>query len=185
MFICGLIFQKLAFMLLFDRQDCISLLESVPICIHLWLIILFLTFTLLFHVFNDFVAIVCILEMTFQFTEAIVTLATIELETLVSFYTQFLSIEPTTCIPNVYAEFQFASLKLGIFQPKKKDFSEFQNSAKSKMSLCLEVSDLESAIAHLTALGYSPPGAIITASHGREIYAYDPDGNRIILHQSK
>ncbi|MEI2582708.1 VOC family protein [Scytonema sp. PRP1] len=123
--------------------------------------------------------------MTFQFTEAIVTLATFHLETLVGFYTHFLSIEPTTCIPNVYAEFQLVSLKLGIFKPKQTDFSEFEHSAKSKMSLCLEVSDLESAIAHLTALGYPPPGAITTASHGREIYAYDPDGNRIILHQSK
>jgi hypothetical protein len=52
------------------------------------------------------------------------------------------------------------------------------------MSLCLEVSDLEDAIAHITALGFPPPGEILTASHGREIYAYDPDGNRLILHQS-
>jgi hypothetical protein len=122
--------------------------------------------------------------MTFQFTEAIVTLATFHLETLVGFYTHFLSIEPTTYIPNVYAEFQLPSLKLGIFQPKQTHFSEFENSAKSKMSLCLEVSNLESAIAQLSRLGYPPPGAIITASHGKEIYAYDPDGNRIILHQS-
>jgi catechol 2,3-dioxygenase-like lactoylglutathione lyase family enzyme len=123
--------------------------------------------------------------MTFQFTEAIVTLATFQIDRLVSFYTDLLGIKPGIDIPNVYAEFQLTSFKLGIFQPKQTDFSEFENSAKSKMSLCLEVSDLESAIAHLTALGYPPPGAIITASHGREIYAYDPDGNRIILHQSK
>ncbi len=153
MFVCGLIFQKL-------------------------------TFAILFNVFNDFVAIVCIFKMTFQFTEAIVTLATFKIDKLVIFYTDFIGIKPAIYIPNVYAEFQFTNLKLGIFKPKQTDFSEFENSAKSKMSLCLEVSNLESAIAHLTALGYSPPGAIITASHGREIYAYDPDGNRIILHQS-
>jgi hypothetical protein len=52
------------------------------------------------------------------------------------------------------------------------------------MSLCLEVTDLENAIAHVTALGYPPPGEIITGSHGREIYAYDPDRNRLIIHQS-
>jgi len=52
------------------------------------------------------------------------------------------------------------------------------------MSLCLEVADLEGAIAHLTQLGYPPSGAIITASHGREVYAYDPDGNWLILHQT-
>ncbi|WP_460202274.1 VOC family protein [Scytonema sp. NUACC21] len=122
--------------------------------------------------------------MTIQFTDAFVTLATVHLENLVQFYTQFLGIEPTSIIPNVYAEFQFEGLKLGIFKPKNTHFSEFENSEKSKMSLCLEVRDLESAIAHLTALGYPPPGNITTASHGREIYAYDPDNNRLILHQS-
>lgn len=123
--------------------------------------------------------------MTFQYTDAFVTLATFDIENLVGFYTQFLGVEPTTYIPDIYAEFRLSSLKLGIFQPKQIHLSEFENSAKSKMSLCLEVSDLESVIAHLTMLGHSPPGEIITASHGREIYAYDPDGNRIIIHQSK
>ncbi|MFM6271339.1 MAG: hypothetical protein ACKPFA_33295, partial [Dolichospermum sp.] len=51
-------------------------------------------------------------------------------------------------------------------------------------SLCLEVNNLESAISYLTSLGYPPLGIIYTASHGKEIYAYDPDGNRLILHQS-
>jgi hypothetical protein len=119
-----------------------------------------------------------------QFTEAIVTLATFDLKTLVGFYTSFLSIEPTSLIPNVYAEFQLPGLKLGIFQPKQTNFLEFSNSGKSQMSLCLEVRDLKAAIAHLTQLGYPPPGEIISASHGQEIYAYDPDHNRIILHQS-
>jgi hypothetical protein len=41
------------------------------------------------------------------------------------------------------------------------------------------------AIATLTHLGYPPPGEIIEASHGREIYAYDPAKNRLILHQAK
>jgi predicted enzyme related to lactoylglutathione lyase len=119
--------------------------------------------------------------MNNQFTDAFVTLATVHLENLVKFYTQFLNIEPMTVIPNVYAEFQLVRLKLGIFQPK--NFSEFENSEKSKISLCLEVQDLEHTIAHLTTLGYPPLGEIKIASHGREIYAYDPDGNRLILHQ--
>ncbi|MBW4634469.1 MAG: glyoxalase [Iphinoe sp. HA4291-MV1] len=123
--------------------------------------------------------------MTFQYIDAFVTLATFRIENLVGFYTQFLGIEPTTYIPNIYAEFQLPSLKLGIFKPKQTHFSEFENPTKSKMSLCLQVSHLESAIAHLTALGYPPPGEIINASHGKEIYTYDPDGHRIILYQSK
>jgi catechol 2,3-dioxygenase-like lactoylglutathione lyase family enzyme len=60
--------------------------------------------------------------------------------------------------------------------------AKIQNSPRG-MALCFEVEDLEGAIAHLTRLGYPPPGKIITASHGREIYAYDPEGNWLILHQ--
>jgi catechol 2,3-dioxygenase-like lactoylglutathione lyase family enzyme len=123
--------------------------------------------------------------MVFQYTDAFVTIATIELETLVRFYTNFFIKEPAKIIPNIYAEFQLPGVRLGIFKPKKTNESELISSLKSKMSLCLEVSNLEDAIAHLTTLGYPPPGDITTASHGREIYAYDPDGNRIILHQSK
>ena len=75
-------------------------------------------------------------------------------------------------------------MRLGIFKPKASNQAEFINSTQSSMSLCLEVKDLEAAIAHLTKIGCPPPGQIVTASHGREIYAYDPDGNRIILHSS-
>jgi predicted enzyme related to lactoylglutathione lyase len=53
------------------------------------------------------------------------------------------------------------------------------------MSICWEVSDLEAALDRLRKMGYQPPGEIINASHGREIYAYDPDGNRMIIHESK
>ena len=84
----------------------------------------------------------------------------------------------------MYAEFQLSGLRLGIFQPSKGNEAEFANSLNSKMSLCFEVRDLDGAIAHLTNIGYPPPGEVVIASHGKEVYAYDPDGNRLILHQS-
>lgn len=121
--------------------------------------------------------------MIFQCTAALVTLAAVEIEKLVLFYTQLLVQEPNPYIPRAYAEFQLPGLRLGIFRPQQMNRSEFET-AKSGMSLCLEVNDLKRAIAHLNALGYPPPGEILTASHGIEIYAYDPDGNRLILHQS-
>ena len=121
--------------------------------------------------------------MIFQCTAALVTLAAINQGELVLFYTQLLGQEPQTYIPNVYAEFQLPGLRLGIFKPKDTHQSEFEF-VKSGMSLCLEVKDLSAAITHLTRLGYPPPGEILTASHGREIYAYDPALNRLILHQS-
>ena len=122
--------------------------------------------------------------MTFQYSAALVTLADINNEVLVKFYTRFLDIEPNPYIPNNYAEFQLPGLRLGIFKPKDSHKSEFAARAKTGMSLCLEVSDIETAIARIWALGCPPPGEIITASHGREIYAFDPAGNRLILHQS-
>ena len=131
--------------------------------------------------------------MVFQYTNAFVTIASVNFEMLVNFYTKLLEQKPVPLVPNVYAEFNLVSMQLGIFKPKNTNESEFEAmsndkplcvDAKSKISLCLEVSNLEDAIAHLTALGYPPPGDISIASHGREIYAYDPDGNRLILHQA-
>ncbi len=119
-----------------------------------------------------------------QYNDALMTLATLNLEKLVIFYSKILGQEPTNLIPNVYAEFQVMRMKLGIFQYKASAKGEFECYVPGKMSLCLEVMDLESAIACFTDCGYPPPGSMIIASHGREIYAYDPDGNRIILHQS-
>lgn len=121
--------------------------------------------------------------MAIQCTGALVTLASVELEITVHFYTKLLDRDPIFQIPNVYAEFQLPGLRLGIFRPKTNNQQEFE-SAKSGMSLCLEVRDLEQVIAYLTNLGYPPPGEISTASHGKEIYVYDPEGNRLILHQS-
>ena len=123
--------------------------------------------------------------MVFQYTNAFVTIASLNYDKLVNFYTKLLEQKPVILIPNVYAEFNLLSMRLGIFKPKNTNESEFEamSNDKSKISLCLEVSNLEDAIAHLTTLGYPPPGDISIADHGREIYAYDPDGNRLILHQ--
>ena len=119
--------------------------------------------------------------MIFQYSDAFITVATIDFETIVLFYARLFGQAPINQIPNIYAEFQLPGLRLGIFKPTT-DEPEFEPT-KGGMSLCLEMKDLEEAIAHLTILGYPPPGEIHTASHGREIYAYDPGGNRLILHQ--
>lgn len=116
-------------------------------------------------------------------TEAFVTLATTHLNELTKFYEALFQMPPTVFMADRYAEFAIAGLKLGLFQPQPGHQEEFSQPANAAMSLCLEVPDLEGAIAHLTQLGYPPPGEISQASHGRELYASDPDGNRLILHQ--
>jgi predicted enzyme related to lactoylglutathione lyase len=123
--------------------------------------------------------------MTFKLAEAFVALAAMEFDRLVAFYQQLLEQSPDRFVPNVYAEFQLPGLKFGIFRPKHPTASDADSPHRTiGMSLCLEVANLDAAISHLTALGYPPPGKILTASHGREVYAYDPEGNWLILHQS-
>ncbi|MDB9528739.1 VOC family protein [Oscillatoria sp. CS-180] len=116
--------------------------------------------------------------------EAYIALATQRLQASVDFYRAVLKSDPAVWVSQSYAEFWIAGLKLALFQPRPSN-REFSNSTGSKMSLCIEVEDLDAAIAHLSSLGHAPPGPIMTASHGREIYAYDPDGNRLILHQAQ
>ncbi len=122
--------------------------------------------------------------MKFNYLDIFITIASDKVQLLVEFYSQIFQKQPTINRPGVYAEFQLEQLRLSIFKPKPERQSEFDND-NSSMSLCLEVEDLEQAIAHISDLGYPPPGKVIEASHGREIYAYDPIGNRLILHQSK
>ncbi|MGB3298017.1 MAG: VOC family protein [Phormidesmis sp.] len=116
----------------------------------------------------------------FQF-EAFVALATTQLNGQVDFYRAFLAVEPVLLTPT-YAEFRLLGLRLALFMPKPDHRQEFAHSVGSPMSLCLEVADLRDAIARLQSLGYPPSGDIMHTSHGQEIYAYDPDGNRLILH---
>lgn len=121
--------------------------------------------------------------MTIKYTDAFLTIATSDLDKAIAFYSQLLNQQPQPYIPNVYAEFTLRSLRLAIFKPKKDHEFEFSDSRYSGMSICLEVVDLEATIEHLTDMGYPPSGEIKKASHGREIYAYDPMNNRLILHQ--
>lgn len=102
----------------------------------------------------------------------------------VNFYQKLLIQAPVVQISGKYAEFRLPGLRLALFTPSTAHQAEFSGRS-SAISLCLEVANLDAAIAHLTAIGYPPPGSIIRASHGREIYAYDPQGNRLILHESR
>ena len=119
----------------------------------------------------------------FTIQTAYVTLAGKNLPVLVEFYQSLLGQPPRVHVPQHYAEFMLPGLRLALFKPRADHEVEFAEAAAS-MSLCLEVDELERAIAALSKLGYPPPGEIIHASHGQEIYAYDPAGNRLIVHQA-
>jgi predicted enzyme related to lactoylglutathione lyase len=127
--------------------------------------------------------------MVFHLSTAFVTIASnstgSDFDRLIAFYKGLSSQEPNPFLPQVYAEFNLPGLRLGIFRANDSHSSEFNHSANSSMSICLEVDSLEKVMDHLKKLGCPPKGEIMTASHGREIYAYDPVGNRLILHQGQ
>lgn len=122
--------------------------------------------------------------MALKYTRALMTIAAPHFDPLVQFYCNVLAQAPTILLPQVYAEFDLSGLRLGIYRPSTPVADPPASAAQaSALSLCLEVEDLEAAIVHLTDLGYPPCGKIRIASHGREIDAHDPDGNRLILYQ--
>jgi predicted enzyme related to lactoylglutathione lyase len=118
--------------------------------------------------------------MSLQILAVFVALADREGAALAEFYRHLFAVAPTVQSSS-YTEFTLPGLRLGIFQPKADHRQEFQGGGGS-ISLCVEVEQLETAIERLTELG-APVGEISVASHGRELYAYDPAGNRLILHQ--
>ncbi|MGB3613660.1 MAG: VOC family protein [Elainellaceae cyanobacterium] len=116
--------------------------------------------------------------------DAFVAIAADDLETLVVFYQALLEQAPQPHFPGRYAEFKLAGLRLGLFKPKEDHLQEFAHSDGAAISLCLDVKDLDAAIAHLESTGHPPIDDITVASHGREAYGYDPAGSRLILHES-
>lgn len=122
--------------------------------------------------------------MSLNYHRSWLTIATLNVDQLVKFYSNFLQVQPQIYQIDVYAEFHLKTgLVLGIFKTRSRDIHEFNQPQKSALSLCLQVENLETAIAHLQTCGYDDKIEMITASHGQENYIYDPDGNRIILYQ--
>lgn len=131
--------------------------------------------------------------MALQYNVSFVTLASSNLDQLVAFYQCLFGLPPTLYVSKKYAEFQLLGLRLAIFQPQSENASEFMASRSGKVSICLDVKNLEHAIEAIEAayesLSIEPGdrptmGKIMTPSHGREIYAYDMDGNRLLLHEA-
>lgn len=121
--------------------------------------------------------------MTLTYNRAYIAIAAFDIDQTVDFYSQLLQLKPEKYLTNVYAEFVYQELRLAIFKPKIDNIAEFNNSQGSGMSICLEVADLEDAIAFLAKIGDPPSTDILVSSHGKELYVYDPSGNRIILYQ--
>jgi predicted enzyme related to lactoylglutathione lyase len=146
--------------------------------------------------------------MPLKYTTAWVTIAAHNFDTIVEFYAQLLGCPPDRVMGPadalIYVEFELHGLRLGIYRPAlgptlgpalaptlgptlgptlAPALGLSATFTSGPISICLQVECLEVAIDHLASIGYPVSGAILTPRHGREIYAFDPDGNRLILYQ--
>ena len=125
--------------------------------------------------------------MTLDYSIAWVTIAAQDFERSQNFYKQLLKKEPDRTLGPVdrpiYAEFQLNGLRFGIYRPQPGHSAPLSSQLPNPMSICFQVKNLEQAIAHLASIGFPVAGKILTPRHGREVYAADPDGNRLILYQ--
>jgi predicted enzyme related to lactoylglutathione lyase len=118
-----------------------------------------------------------------KYSAGLTTIATINFDRMVEFYAELLQQSPEPYRPAVYGGFRLPGLELGIFRPSENRQAEFTPPSHS-LSICIELLNLDEAFAELSQLDNIQISALITASHGREFYITDPDGNRIILHQT-
>jgi catechol 2,3-dioxygenase-like lactoylglutathione lyase family enzyme len=122
--------------------------------------------------------------MNFSITRAFVTIAVANWQQSLDFYQGLLQLTPKVLQADRYAEFQRPDGAIALYQPRSEESPQsFPANHYPSMSLCLQVPDLQAAIAHLERMGYAPPAGIQRSQHGQEIYIYDPNGNRIILYE--
>lgn len=116
-----------------------------------------------------------------KYSAGLITIATVNFDRLVEFYSNFLSQSPNPYRSSIYAGFRLPGLEIGIFRPTAERAADFAPPSRS-LSICLEVQNLDEIFAAMSKSEYAT-SELISASHGQEFYLTDPDGNRIILHQ--
>lgn len=122
--------------------------------------------------------------MPVEFTEAFAAIGANDFPATVDFYRTLFAREPDERVRDVYVGFRLPGLHLGIFAPRAENRPDFANPSdlRGSLSLVLRVPDVDRARKKLEALNPArPPGPIQPGSHGREFYAYDPEGNRLIV----
>lgn len=118
-----------------------------------------------------------------QIQTAWVTIAAVKFDRSVQFYRRLFQQNPQIFTPEKYAEFAAFGIRLGIYRPTIEESPEKAPiTLFPSVSLCVQIKHLESAIELLNQAD-AYVGEIRAVSHGREAYAYDPDGNRIILYE--
>ena len=123
--------------------------------------------------------------MSIDYTEVFVAIGSENFDKTVAFYVAVLGREPDERTRDIHVAFHLPGLRLAVFKPRAAHTAFFRNppDRHSGLSLVLRVPNVERAAAELTRLGAPSPSPVIETSLGREVYGYDPDGNRLILVQ--
>jgi catechol 2,3-dioxygenase-like lactoylglutathione lyase family enzyme len=119
--------------------------------------------------------------MDFVITRSLITIATIDWATTLTFYQDLLQLPPQVLQLDRYAEFQLTDCTIALYAPHLAESPIPQ--PYPSLSLCLYVKSLASAIAYLQSVNIAIPSGIQYSGHGQEIYIADPNGNRIILYE--
>ena len=123
--------------------------------------------------------------MAIDYTEVFVAIGSENFDKAVAFYAAILGRGPDERTRDIHVAFHLPGFRLAIFKPRATHTDFFRNSPDrhSGLSLVLRVTSVERAAAELIRLGAPSPSPVIQTSLGREVYGYDPDGNRLILVQ--
>lgn len=108
-------------------------------------------------------------------TGTIFSQRTVNFRKLQHFYTGLLG-SPKACKADQWAAYALPGGQFILWSQV-----DFKLEGDGALELCLTVTDLDQAHEQLAA-DYQP-SAIQSASHGREFFIKDPDGNRIIVYQ--
>ena len=122
--------------------------------------------------------------MTFKYEKTLVSIGAENVEQICQFYQALLNQPPSIYRESIYAEFNLSGLVLAIFKPRPNEHDEFFNEEhKGGLSICFLVENLQQIINHLVDLGYKEELSPKTTRTMKELYIYDPEGNRIIFYQ--
>ena len=102
------------------------------------------------------------------------SLATTQFNGLLAFYRRLLG-DPIQLAENKHATFALPGSRLVVWS------SQERVKPGNALELCLQVGNLEAAMAAVA--DWVVLESVNQASHGRETFFRDPDGNRIILYQ--
>jgi predicted enzyme related to lactoylglutathione lyase len=113
-----------------------------------------------------------------RFLSILMSIPTPNLPQLRQFYQDLLQVTPLVVLGEKYVEFELLGARLALYHQRSEQ--NLQVHPEGSISLCLQVTSLEAMLKSFEPQSISE---VRVAFHGREVDIWDPDGNRIVLHE--